>query len=344
MTFHDRLVPDGNAFSPQPKTQVSLVQLSPKTARPTTFEAFITSGTSFECDDDFAWIEPREETPDDHSAVPPRTETDLASIPPFLWGLVASYGRQTLPAILHDVRCDQAKLAGSGAGGRAYQAHLRRKADQQFRHTLRFHAGTGPATRWIMWSAVRLFGFLPLGAAMIAGVLVALLHYSASVFDGISAVLSSVTIWPWLSWLDVVPRGLAWLFQQGSVLVRPDRTFVIVMAVIGVGLLVSLVVRSIERPAPDANRHLSAPALFSLLGACLISAVTAPPLLPLVIVTLVTHVVLLVLDLLLYWVVERPFTWVASTLSAKVPGGDKIPDSLTRTAPPPPLRGLFPKS
>src|SRR3954452_3359902 len=28
--------------------------------------------------------------------------TDLASVPPFLWGLIASHGRQTAPALLHD--------------------------------------------------------------------------------------------------------------------------------------------------------------------------------------------------------------------------------------------------
>jgi hypothetical protein len=33
-------------------------------------------------------------------------DTDLASVPPFLWGVIASYGHHTLPAILHDVLCD----------------------------------------------------------------------------------------------------------------------------------------------------------------------------------------------------------------------------------------------
>lgn len=343
MAFHDRLVPGGDVFSARPKTSVSLVQLPPKTARPTTFEAFLTSGTSFECDDDFAWIEPRAAEPDPHSSVRPRTQTDLASIPPFLWGLVASYGRQTMPAILHDVRCDEAKAAAAGPGGRAHQAYLRRKADQQFRHTLRYHAATGPATRWVMWSAVRLFGFLPLGVAMVLGVLVALFHTSAPVFDGISAVLSSVTIWPWLQWLDWVPRALAWLLQHASVLVRPDSVYLVVMAVLTVVVVGSIVVRSVERGDSDAKSHLSLAAVASLVGACLISAVTAPPLLPLVFVTLVTHLLLQLLDVLLYWVVEVPVTWMAGKVSERAPEGRKLPDSLTRRAPRPRYPGLFPK-
>jgi hypothetical protein len=194
-----------------------------------------------------------------------------------------------------------------------------------------------------MWSAVRLFGFLPLGIAMVAGVLIALLHSSAAVFDGISTVLSSVTIWPWLSWLDWIPRGLARTFQYLSVLVRRDSVFLAVMGLIALVAVVSVIVRSVERGDDDPKSHLSLPALGSLLGACLVSAVTAPPLMPLVVVTLVTHVVLLLLDFLLYWAVEIPVTWVAGKLSTTGAWGAKIPDSLTRPAKPPPLPGLFPK-
>src|SRR4029079_10454605 len=47
--------------------------------------------------------------------------TDLASVPPLLWGLLPSYGRQLRAALLHDHLCDTAKNYSE-----------RRTADQMF--------------------------------------------------------------------------------------------------------------------------------------------------------------------------------------------------------------------
>ncbi|MEK8228312.1 DUF1353 domain-containing protein [Oerskovia sp. M15] len=106
--------------------------------------------------------------------VPRGLVTDLASVPMPLWGVIASYGRQTLPAILHDAA--SRALAESGRPASAARAD-RGAADLLFRETLTL-SGTGPVRRWLMWAAVRLFGHVPVAItfllAVVAG-LVALL-------------------------------------------------------------------------------------------------------------------------------------------------------------------------
>lgn len=102
--------------------------------------------------------------------VPRGMETDLASVPPFLWGVIASYGRQTLPALLHDMLCLSAAQEHQPA---AYRRRVRREADRLFRHTL--HAsGSGLLRRWLMWAAVRLGGRVAVavcvGLGLVAGV------------------------------------------------------------------------------------------------------------------------------------------------------------------------------
>lgn len=78
--------------------------------------------------------------------------TDLASVPPWLWGVVASFGRHTLAALLHDHLCEEARSAGPPASGR-----LRRDADRLFRLAMS-DLGVPAPRRWLMWAAVRLFG------------------------------------------------------------------------------------------------------------------------------------------------------------------------------------------
>lgn len=82
-------------------------------------------------------------------ATDPQNGTDLASVPPFLWGLVASYGRQTLPAILHDRLVDGVDLLPF----RDQDRH-REKADAVFRRSLE-DAGVPAARATVMWATVR---------------------------------------------------------------------------------------------------------------------------------------------------------------------------------------------
>lgn len=87
------------------------------------------------------------------NVVPVGFVTDLASVPELLWGVIASYGRQTLPAVLHDLHYRNASAAGSAPEAR----RQRRVADVLFRATLREN-GAGPVRKWMMWAAVRTFG------------------------------------------------------------------------------------------------------------------------------------------------------------------------------------------
>ena len=96
-----------------------------------------------------------EEEPPPELAVCRGDMTDLASVPPPLWGVVASYGTHTMPALLHDRLCVQATLQPGGGPA------LRRWADRHFRRMLREEAHAGITTRWAMWSAVRLFSYTP---------------------------------------------------------------------------------------------------------------------------------------------------------------------------------------
>lgn len=87
-------------------------------------------------------------------AHPVGRSTDLASVPPWLWGVIASFGRHTFAALLHDHLCEAAHHAGPPRSG-----SLRREADRVFRIAMRDLRVPAPR-RWVMWAAVRLFGEL----------------------------------------------------------------------------------------------------------------------------------------------------------------------------------------
>ncbi len=329
MPFFDFVGPGADDYSTVPKVTVTLTQQDSTSEK-----------TSFTCDDAFGWSDSSPGVPPPDSRVEAGTPTDLASIPPFLWGLISSYGRHTMPAILHDVRCDAA--AAKGAGGRAHGAYLRRRADQQFRHTLRVFAGKGVATRYVMWSAVRLFGCLPLGVAVLLGVVVGLLHLAGDLFVRLSAALGEVTTWRWLSWLDVVPQGIAWLLARAAEALRPDLPYRAIMAGLLVAAIALGVARSIERPSPGAPARLSVPALLSLVAATVVGVLSAPPLLPLVLVTIVTRLVLWILDLVLHGLEVLAAT-VLRGVAGVAPDAVTIPDSMQHPPRRPRFPGLFPK-
>lgn len=80
-----------------------------------------------------------------------KATTDLASVPSFLWGVLASYGPQLLPALLHDQRCEdirEAKLQGQHGLFR-----MRSKADYEFRKALA-DVGVGRVRRRVFWAGV----------------------------------------------------------------------------------------------------------------------------------------------------------------------------------------------
>jgi hypothetical protein len=111
-------------------------------------------GREFQLEQGFVWVDPRDDArvivpAHDLSRPPiPHNGTDLASVPPFLWGLVASYGHQTLPAILHDSMSDAADLLPVGD-----RLGARRTADDRFRVALR-ESGVTILRATSMWAFV----------------------------------------------------------------------------------------------------------------------------------------------------------------------------------------------
>lgn len=78
----------------------------------------------------------------------PGNRTDLASVPWVFWSFIASYGRQSAPAILHD---HQSEVAQSLPAADAL--HARREDDRLFRVGLRQQKV--PLLRaWLMWTVV----------------------------------------------------------------------------------------------------------------------------------------------------------------------------------------------
>ena len=196
--------------------------------------------------------------------VPLHMDTDLATVPSFLWGVVASYGRQTLPAILHDMLCYGSQLPGQP---RPFRRKARREADTLFRETLR-DSGSGVVRRWLMWAGVRLGG-RPLVTAAFALLL--------------ALVLLVLLVGPWRTVLVPTTVGVfGLLLLLIAVASREcDRT-----------------------PAPPRGvRHdpsvpeygptrFAFPAFTGLIGALGIAAVAAPLLIPVTVVTLLTRAVL----------------------------------------------------
>ncbi|MCG2620701.1 DUF1353 domain-containing protein [Arthrobacter sp. I2-34] len=79
---------------------------------------------------------------------PAGNSSDLASVPTFMWGLVASYGRQSAPALLHDQRMTETALLPAAAA-----LAQRRIFDEEFRLAL-LDTGVAQLRARLMWAAV----------------------------------------------------------------------------------------------------------------------------------------------------------------------------------------------
>lgn len=90
--------------------------------------------------------------PSDHPDSADRT--DLASVPAVFWSLIASYGRQTAPAVIHDSECERVQAAQRAGEYSPRQAlEERARVDRAFRLGLR-ELGVAPFRAWIMWTFV----------------------------------------------------------------------------------------------------------------------------------------------------------------------------------------------
>lgn len=149
-------------------------------------------GRDFQVAETFCWRDPREGgqtlTIAAHNPELPPSDgngTDFASVPPFLWGLIASYGKQTLPAILHDALTQETRLAPANR-----RLELRRPVDEIFRVAL-VESGVHQLRARVMWAAVGIESFARhggrLGAAIIAQLAWGLLVIFGSVILGVLA-------------------------------------------------------------------------------------------------------------------------------------------------------------
>ncbi|MFL6135929.1 MAG: DUF1353 domain-containing protein [Nocardioidaceae bacterium] len=78
--------------------------------------------------------------------------TDLASVPTPLWSLLASYGRQTRPALLHDHISDTAETLPD----RRAAFDLRARGDELLRESLAEEGVRSSPRRWTFWAGVTL--------------------------------------------------------------------------------------------------------------------------------------------------------------------------------------------
>jgi hypothetical protein len=153
--------------------------------------------------------------------------TDLASVPRWLWGLIASYGRQLAPALMHDYYCGVAKAEKAAAKGNRQKIQVayqdRRATDLRFREALRVR-GIPWFRSNVFWGAVTFDRYKsfkwPLAvlyilqaAAVAAGIIGALglwlwhWAHSHSSSNGAQSHQPSVITHPWL-WLIIAGIGL----------------------------------------------------------------------------------------------------------------------------------------
>jgi len=145
-------------------------------------------GRDFQVTEGFGWLDPRDlatiiAVPAHDTTQPPRVgnSTDFATVPPFLWGLIASYGKQTLPAILHDHLAYEALIAPVGG-----QLELRKTADEVFRIAL-MDSGANRLRARVIWAAVGIERYARYASGL--GILLI-----AQVGLGVAAVIASVVL------------------------------------------------------------------------------------------------------------------------------------------------------
>jgi hypothetical protein len=191
--------------------------------------------------------------------------TDLASVPPQLWGLVASYGRQLAPALMHDYYCALAKSQKSAAGRESLKVRaaygVRRAADLRFREALRVK-GVAWFRSNFFWAAVtfdRYRTFRPILAIL---VLLQVLAAAVGVVGAIGVWLfhairtsmwpddqplprtTSVAGHPWF-WLLVAAAGLATCVVYGWNSMLAIACGCVAAPVIAVELVVTLAMAAI---------------------------------------------------------------------------------------------------
>jgi hypothetical protein len=245
--------------------------------------------------------------------------TDLASVPSFLWGILAPYGRQLRPALLHDHRCDVADgviaedadnrdAAGGPVPAGRTPVQIRTEADDLFREALRSE-GVGPVRSRLFWTGVcfgRFFSYARVWAIVLAAVV------SATAVVGLHALTVAVGGGPprvdgWLSdggfwWVMLgLAVGLALLRRWVLMLTVPLSLVTIVACLSAARSDAPAALHSLAWHAVVAGVLLVAAALLGLVTdvrAALIAVVVAPLILPVVLVTTLVQLALALPDLI----------------------------------------------
>lgn len=214
----------------------------------------------------------------------PANSTDLASVPSFLWGVVASYGEQLRPALLHDVMslaADDALAAGDRASARA----RRKDADDTFRVALR-ESGVHPFRALLFWTGVSLDRFVRF-AAPAGAVMVALLGVVAALAARVGVIAAGGAAWfsP-LWWLVTVAAAalvvamLTWRAAIGPLAAIFGAPFLLLVHTADSGLrghVVALVLASVALVVVSA--------VWTDLQVMLVTLVLIPVLLPAILAT-----------------------------------------------------------
>ncbi|MBA2631797.1 MAG: DUF1353 domain-containing protein, partial [Chloroflexi bacterium] len=161
-------------------------------------------------------------------------DTDLASVPWILWWFVASYGRHTRAALVHDQLVDEID---------------RHEADRVFRRALA-EVRVGWARRWLVWATVsfettfRTFGMADDPAkpgakrqrkgwwVTVIGFLAVTAHLAVGV-GGIAWASGTWWVWQLVAWALLASWLLAWrlrglLFIVGALLIVPAMLVLLV--------------------------------------------------------------------------------------------------------------------
>ena len=92
----------------------------------------------------------------DAITIPAGTRTDLASVPRIFWWLLPPTGVYEDAAFVHDVGCNQLRDGTCALTSRDVDGLFRRIVREDQEAEPRRHRGVDVATRWWLWSGVRL--------------------------------------------------------------------------------------------------------------------------------------------------------------------------------------------
>ncbi|MBT2517567.1 DUF1353 domain-containing protein [Streptomyces sp. ISL-90] len=202
-------------------------------------------GYRFELRAPFVYLDPvsgrRYRVPARAEASGTHAVTDLASVPTPLWGFIASYGRQSAPAVLHDER----SIAADELGDRGAALAQRREDDRVFRTALREQRV--PLLRaWLMWAWVsadreRGYGGLLGRLLVVQAVVGALLVLAASVAAFRNPALLLLVLVPALAAAPWARRAPLQLMLTFSLAIVGPLFLVHVVALVPLRLLEALV-------------------------------------------------------------------------------------------------------